>query len=94
VILRGISQSEAGENWLSTLLSYVFEAMLAPPIYGGNPNGIGEKWLNHQAGFPLPQVGTRYYELPGAYRLVSHQTKPTSAQFLVQQKAMIKVTKA
>jgi len=93
-ILRGISRSRAGENWLSTLLSYLFEAMLAPPVYGGNPNGIGEKWLHHQAGFPLPQVGTRYYELPGAYRLVSHQTKPTSAQFLVQQKAIIKVTKA
>ncbi len=68
-VLRGISHSQAGENWLSTLLSYVFEAMLTPEIYGGNPDHIGEKWLNHQAGFPLPQKGTRYYELPGAYRI-------------------------
>ena len=68
-ILRDISNSQAGENWLSTLLSYIFEAMLTPAIYGGNPDHIGEKWLNHQAGFPLPQVGTRYYELPGAYRI-------------------------
>jgi len=68
-ILRGISKSQAGENWISTLLSYIFEAMLTPEIYGGNPEHIGEKWLNHQAGFPLPKAGTRYYELPGAYRI-------------------------
>ncbi len=63
-ILRGISQSQAGENWLNTLLIYIFEAMLSPPSYGGNPDGIGWKWLEHQAGFPLPKSGSRYYELP------------------------------
>jgi len=88
VILRDISHSRAGENWLSTLLSYLFEAMLSPPIYGGNPNGIGEKWLNHQPGFPLPQVGTRYYELPGAYRITQN------TNLVSQQKNIIKVTKA
>lgn len=62
--LRGISNSSAGENWLTTLLTYLFEAMLAPPAYGGNPNGIGWQWLEHQAGFPLPKVGQRYFELP------------------------------
>ena len=64
-ILRGISGSQAGENWLSTLVSYIFEAMLTPPVYGGNPDGIGWKWLDHKAGFPLPKAGNRYYELPG-----------------------------
>ncbi len=64
-ILRAVSNSTAGENWLSNLVSYIFEAMLTPPIYGGNPNGIGWQWLDHQAGFPLPQAGNRYYELPG-----------------------------
>ena len=62
--LRGISNSSAGENWLSTLLAYLFEAMLAPPAYGGNTNGMGWQWLDHQAGFPLPKVGQRYFELP------------------------------
>jgi len=62
--LRGISNSRAGENWLTTLLAYLFEAMLAPPSYGGNPNGIGWQWLDHQAGFPLPEIGQRYFELP------------------------------
>ena len=62
--LRGISNSTAGSNWLSTLLAYLFEAMLAPPAYGGNPEGIGWQWLEHQGGFPLPKAGQRYFELP------------------------------
>ena len=61
--LQAISRSRAGENWLSTLISYIFEAMLAPESYGGNPNGIGWKWLNHKPGFPMPEKGKRYYEL-------------------------------
>lgn len=64
-ILQAISKSTAGENWLSNLVGYIFEAMLTPPSYGGNPNGIGWQWLEHQAGFPLPPAGKRYYELPG-----------------------------
>lgn len=64
-ILKAISKSRAGENWLSNLVGYIFEAMLSPPSYGGNPNGIGWQWLDHQAGFPLPPEGKRYYELPG-----------------------------
>lgn len=63
-MLKGISQSKAGENWLNNLLGYIFEAMLSPPIYGGNPQGRGWQWLDHQAGFPLPKAGQRYYELP------------------------------
>lgn len=64
LLLRGISRSSAGENWLNTLLNYIFEAMLTPPAYGGNPEGIGWQWLEHQAGFPLPDKGQRYFELP------------------------------
>jgi hypothetical protein len=63
-MLRAVSGSIAGENWISMLIGYLFEAMLAPPAYGGNPNGVGWQWLQHQAGFPLPQDGQRYYELP------------------------------
>ncbi len=62
--LRGISNSSAGSNWLSTLLAYIYEAMLTPPAYGGNPDGIGWQWLEHQGGFPLPKEGQRYFELP------------------------------
>jgi len=77
-ILRAISKSRAGENWLSNLVGYIFEAMLSPPSYGGNPNGIGWQWLEHQAGFPLPPMGKRYYELPGQQAIFSSNTKSTS----------------
>lgn len=63
-VLRSISNSQAGSNWLTTLLSYIFQAMLAPPAYGGNPKGVGWQWLEHQAGFPLPAEGQRFFELP------------------------------
>jgi len=71
-MLRGISRSTAGENWINNLLGYIFEAMLSPPSYGGNPEGMGWKWLEHQAGFPLPKAGQRYFELPK--RSVVHGT--------------------
>ncbi|WP_394172919.1 gluconate 2-dehydrogenase subunit 3 family protein [Thalassotalea litorea] len=62
--LRTIAKSRAGENWINTLLTYLIEGMLAPAAYGGNPEGLGWKWLSHQAGFPMPDKGKRYYELP------------------------------
>ncbi|TWX66232.1 gluconate 2-dehydrogenase subunit 3 family protein [Colwellia demingiae] len=68
-LLRGISQSTAGQNWLNTLLGYIFQAMLSPASYGGNPDGIGWAWLEHQAGFPLPEKGQRYFELPSRARI-------------------------
>ena len=54
-ILQEISQVRWGEGWLSSLLSYIFEALLSDPIYGANPDGIGWKWLNHRAGHPRPK---------------------------------------
>jgi gluconate 2-dehydrogenase gamma chain len=63
-LLRGISSSRAGQNWLNTLLGYIFEAMLAPPSYGGQPKGEGWQWLEHKAGFPLPKKGQQYFDLP------------------------------
>jgi hypothetical protein len=74
-MLRAIAGSRAGENWINTLLNYIFEAMLSPPVYGGNPNGIGWQWLKHQAGFPLPKNGDRYYEIP-TYQQISVKNVP------------------
>lgn len=73
-LLKGISKSKAGRNWLNTLIGYIYQAMLAPESYGGNPKGIGWQWLEHQAGFPLPKAGQRYFELPTRARinLMSH----------------------
>ncbi len=52
-----------GRNWLSLLLYYIFEALLADPVYGCNPNGIGWKWLEHQPGFPRPPADKIYTRL-------------------------------
>ena len=62
-MLRAIEQSRAGENWLATLLLFIFEALLSDPVYGGNPDGIGWRWLEHQPGFPRPPVDRIYGKL-------------------------------
>ena len=31
------------------------------PVYGGNPDGIGWKWLMHPPGFPRPPKGKTYH---------------------------------
>lgn len=62
-ILRQIEQSNAGERWLSLMLTYLIEALLSDPVYGGNPEGSGWQWLQHQPGFPRPTVDKVYYRL-------------------------------
>lgn len=59
-LIKQIAASQAGENWLSTLVLYLMEALLTAPAYGGNPNGIGWKWLGHTPGFPLPDQSNIY----------------------------------
>lgn len=49
-----------GKTWSSVLITLIFEALLLDPIYGGNVNEIGWKWLNHSAGFPRPTEDLRY----------------------------------
>lgn len=62
-VLRKVAQSRAGENWISTLLTYLIEALLVSPSYGANPNGIGWTWLEHKPGFPQPPINKVYYRL-------------------------------
>jgi len=62
-LITKISQSNAGERWLSNLLLYIFEALLCDPAYGANPGGIGWQWLQHQPGFPSPPANKRYPDL-------------------------------
>ncbi len=62
-VLRTIEQSRAGERWLSVLLTWLFEALLSDPVYGGNPEGIGWKWLEHQPGYPTPPPDKMYFKL-------------------------------
>jgi gluconate 2-dehydrogenase gamma chain len=68
-VLRTIDRSRAGERWLSLVLSYVLEALLSDPVYGGNPDGIGWQWLEHQPGYPTPSTEKIYYKLGSRHRL-------------------------
>ncbi|MCK5718101.1 MAG: gluconate 2-dehydrogenase subunit 3 family protein [Thiomargarita sp.] len=63
LLLRRFEMGEKGQRWLKMILQYILEALLTDPIYGGNPNEIGWKWLEHQSGFPKPPLNKRYFML-------------------------------
>ena len=54
-ILHAIAKESWGEKWIDTILTYIYEAMLSDPVYGGNKDGIGWKWLHHTPGLPRPE---------------------------------------
>ena len=53
-VLNAISKKEWGESWMYNMMTYIFEAMLGDPIYGGNTNEAGWKWLAFNGGHPRP----------------------------------------
>jgi gluconate 2-dehydrogenase gamma chain len=59
-LLRRVAGTEAGERWLSTLIAFALEALLADPLYGGNPGGVGWAWLGHVPGLPRPTESNRF----------------------------------
>ena len=48
------------KEWCSILITLILESLLLDPIYGGNPDGIGWKWLEVTPGFPQPTEELRY----------------------------------
>lgn len=62
-VFRIIEKSNWGYRWLSLNLIYIFEALLSDPIYGGNTNEIGWKWLDHAPGLPRPTTEDMYGKL-------------------------------
>ena len=51
-----VNSSSKAENWVSLLLYYTLEALLSDPIYGGNRDELGWRWLGHHTGQPQPKV--------------------------------------
>ena len=51
-----VDHTDIGENWVSFVLYFNIEALFSSPIYGGNKDESGWKWLQHNAGVPQPQV--------------------------------------
>lgn len=62
-IIQVIVKSRAGRNWVSMLLTYILEALLTDPVYGGNKNGVGWQWLEHQPGYPAPAADKTWDQL-------------------------------
>jgi len=54
-VLRSVSDTTWGGNWLWTLFSYLFEALLSDPVYGANTHEAGWHWLNFIPGYPRPK---------------------------------------
>jgi gluconate 2-dehydrogenase gamma chain len=50
-----VNSNSKAKNWVSLLLFYTLEALLADPIYGGNQNETGWKWIKHNTGQPQPK---------------------------------------
>jgi len=55
-VIDDFYETKIGKNWLSMVLYYTIEALLSDPIYGGNKNELGWKWLNHHTGKPQPKT--------------------------------------
>ncbi len=62
-LLRKFEQQPEGRRWLTNILNYILESLLTDPVYGGNPEQIGWKWLEHRAGEPRPPANKRYWLL-------------------------------
>ncbi len=62
-VLRTIEGSSAGSRWLNLMMTYLIEALLSDPVYGGNKDKQGWQWLEHAPGFPTPTTEQVYFKL-------------------------------
>jgi len=54
-LLHSVADTTWGANWLWTLFSYLFEALLCDPVYGANTHEAGWHWLDFIPGYPRPE---------------------------------------
>jgi len=54
LLLRHVTEHSWGRSWISVVLLHIFEALLSDPIYSGNCDEKGWKWLNYSPGNPRP----------------------------------------
>ena len=54
-VLISFSSHEWGESYIHKILTYTMEEYLGDPIYGGNKNEAGWKFLAHVGGKPGPK---------------------------------------
>ncbi len=63
VIDEALERGGKYERWISRIITLIIEALLSDPIYGGNKDEMGWKWLNHFVGYPRPDAETTYQKL-------------------------------
>jgi gluconate 2-dehydrogenase gamma chain len=54
-LLEQVAQTQWGTDFMDSVLRYTLEATLGDPIYGGNNNEAGWKWLGYEAAKPQPK---------------------------------------
>jgi gluconate 2-dehydrogenase gamma chain len=59
-LLQHVETHDWGSSWLAVMLLHIFEALLSDPQYGGNPGGVGWKWLDFNPGQPRPAKDKLY----------------------------------
>ena len=59
-VIAKVTQLKWGRSWSSMLVTLIMEALLLDPLYGGNTDEKGWKWLNHTPGYPRPTEELRY----------------------------------
>jgi len=69
-LIANIAKEGWGESWLSVILTFILEALLCDPQYGGNPDSVGWKWLHYNPGQPRPTKELLY---PDILNTVKHQ---------------------
>lgn len=63
LLLFSILDSDWGFDWMSQMVTTIFEAVLSDPIYMYNKNGISFHWLNHIPGSPAATETNKYPEI-------------------------------
>lgn len=58
-----IANTNWGKDWLSTVLTLIFEALAIDSIYNVNKNNVGWTWLQHQNGSPRPTDDITYTKI-------------------------------
>lgn len=59
-LVKLFTEMDYGENWMNVMVSLSIESLISDPIYGGNKDELGWKWLNHVPGNPRASEKTRY----------------------------------
>jgi len=58
-LVKQFTELAWGKNWMSVMVTLTLESALLDPIYGGNTDEKGWKWLEHETGLPRPTEETR-----------------------------------